>query len=57
MTTHAKLELNGPMQAGFEEVLTPDALEFVAELEHRFGSRRRELLEARARRRDRVPAG
>jgi malate synthase len=57
MTTHAKLELNGPMEAGFEEVLTPDALEFVAELEHRFGPRRRELLEARARRRERLRAG
>ena len=45
MTTHAKLELNGPMEVGFDEVLTPDALEFVAELEHRFGPRRRELLE------------
>ncbi len=57
MTTHAKLELNGPVEAGFEEVLTPDALEFVAELEHRFGPRRRELLEARARRRARLLAG
>src|SRR5690348_7234388 len=57
MTTHAKLELNGPMEAGFDEVLTPDALEFLAELEHRFGSRRRELLEARARRRERLRAG
>ena len=32
MTTHAKLELHGAMHAGFDEVLTPDALEFVAEL-------------------------
>jgi malate synthase len=57
MTTQAKLELHGPMDAGFEEVLTPDALEFVAELERRFGRRRRELLEARARRRERLRAG
>jgi malate synthase len=57
MTTHTKLELNGPMEIGFEEVLTPDALEFVAELEQRFGGRRRELLEARARRRQRLRAG
>ena len=48
MTTHARLELNGPMEARFDEILTPDALEFVAELERRFGPRRRELLEARA---------
>ena len=57
MTTHAKLELNGPIETGFDEVLTPDALEFVAELEHRFGPRRRELLEARSRRRERLRAG
>ena len=57
MTTHAKLELHGTMSAGFDEVLTPDALEFVAELEHRFGRRRRDLLEARARRRERLRAG
>jgi len=57
MTTHARLELNGPVAAGFDEILTPDALEFVAELDHRFGPRRRELLEARARRRARLRAG
>ena len=57
MTTHARLELNGPVAAGFDEILTPDALEFVAELEQRFGPRRRELLEARARRRARLRAG
>jgi malate synthase len=57
MTTHARLELNGTMEAGFDEILTPDALEFVAELQHRFGPRRRELLEARARRRGRLRAG
>jgi malate synthase len=57
MTTHARLELNGPIAAGFDEILTPDALEFVGELEHRFGPRRRELLEARARRRARLRAG
>src|SRR6516164_3443185 len=57
MTTHARLELNGPMEARFDEILTPDALEFVAELERRFGPRRRELLEARAARRARLRAG
>jgi len=57
MTTHARLELQGSMHAGFEEILTPDALEFVGELQHRFGSRRQELLEARARRRERLRAG
>ena len=57
MATHANLELNGAMHRGFDEVLTPDALEFVAELERRFGPRRRELLQARAERRKRLAAG
>ena len=50
MATHGNLELRGSLAAGFEEVLTPDALEFVAELHGRFDGRRRELLEARAKR-------
>jgi len=56
MTTH-NIELHGAMQPGFEEVVTADALEFVAELQHRFGPRREELLEARACRRARLAAG
>src|SRR5947209_13337375 len=57
MTTGTNLELQGTMGPGFEEVLTPDALEFVAALQQEFGSRRRELLEARAQRRARLAAG
>jgi malate synthase A len=38
-------------------VLTPDALAFVAELERRFGARRRELLAARTERQARLDAG
>jgi malate synthase len=40
-----------------DEVLTPEAIEFVAELERRFGSRRRELLEARVERQHRLDGG
>jgi malate synthase len=57
MTTHAGLELRGAVETGFDEVLTPDALEFVAELERRFGETRNKLLEARALRRERLRAG
>ncbi len=57
MTTQAKLELRGAMEPGFDEVLTPDALEFVAELEQRFGGRRAELLKRRSERRARFAAG
>jgi malate synthase len=57
VTRHPRIELDGPMETGFDEVITPDALEFVAELQSRFGSRREELLEARGRRRARLAAG
>ncbi|MFZ0090196.1 MAG: malate synthase A [Solirubrobacteraceae bacterium] len=57
MTTGRRLELRGPSDPAFDEILTPDALEFVAELETEFGGRRRELLEARERRRARLAAG
>ena len=35
----AGLEIRGPMQPGYETVLTPAALEFVADLTRRFGDR------------------
>jgi malate synthase len=57
MTTHSRLELNAPIERGFEEVLTPDALEFVAELQGRFGPVRDELLRRRAERRARLADG
>ncbi len=40
-----------------EEILVPEALEFVVDLERRFGARRRELLAARAQRQKRLDAG
>ena len=42
------------MRPRFDEILTADALDFVAELTRRFGPRRAELLQARA---DRYAAG
>src|SRR5207248_4966994 len=57
MTTHANVELHGAIGAGYEEVLTPDALEFVAELHREFGERRKDLLERRAQRRARLADG
>ncbi len=57
MTTHINLELRGALELGFSEVLTPDALEFVGELQREFGMRRLDLLEARAQRRARLAAG
>jgi malate synthase len=57
MAPRKRLELHGTEETGFEKVLTPDALEFVSELQDEFGDRRRELLAARARRRERLAAG
>jgi malate synthase len=51
------LELTGHSGPGFKEVLTPDGLEFVAELQREFGRRRSELLNARAERRERLKQG
>jgi malate synthase len=57
MAAHSHLQLLGSMEAGFEEILTPEALEFLAALEREFGGRRTRLLEARAERRQRLRAG
>jgi malate synthase len=51
------LELTGYNEPGFEEVLTADALEFVAALQREFGPRRNELLKAREERRERLRDG
>ena len=57
MRTQSSIELHGPMREGYEEVLTPEALDFVSHLEREFGPRRRELLEARVESRDRLRRG
>ncbi len=57
MTAAKRLELHGPTDPAFDEILTPDALEFVAELQSEFGGRRRELLQDRERRRKRLADG
>ena len=57
MATHAGLELRASDDRAFDEILTPDALEFVASLQREFGQRRAELLKARAERRARLAGG
>jgi malate synthase len=51
------VELTAPVSGRCEEILTPEALAFLAELHERFDGRRRELLELRAQRRRRIAAG
>jgi malate synthase len=51
-TTAPRLEITGPKVAGTEEILTPEALAFVAELHTWFGGRRHDLLVGRQERRE-----
>ncbi|MCW3065138.1 MAG: aceB [Solirubrobacterales bacterium] len=51
------IELAGAIRAGYEEILTPDALALVAELQVQFGPARRKLLAARAERRKKLAEG
>jgi malate synthase len=61
MTMNLKLpagvQINAPILPGFETILTPDALAFVARLHRAFNPRRKELLAARAERARRLDAG
>src|SRR5262245_25064790 len=50
MTASAGVEITGPLRDRYDEVLTPDALAFLAELHRAFDGRRRDLP---ARRRER----
>ena len=51
------VELKAAVSAEFAQILTPEALALVAKLHREFGSRRRELLAARAERAKRLDAG
>ncbi len=57
MATTDRLELKGPISGRAAEVLTHEALEFVAGLQREFGSRRLELLGLRDERQARLDAG
>ena len=45
------IDVHGPQVERSDEILTPEALDFVADLHRRFGPRRDELLAARTERR------
>src|SRR5260370_25024272 len=57
MATTAQVVLKGPNEGRSTEVLTPDALAFVARLQRQFGNRRLELLRQRDERQARLDAG
>ena len=52
-----RIEVTGPLGPRFEEILTPEALDFLAHLHDRFATRRSELLTARAVRREAIAGG
>ncbi|PLR99219.1 malate synthase A [Bacillus sp. T33-2] len=51
------IKIVGTMKNGYEEILTPEALQFIEELERNFGQRRRELLEMRKKRQHEINEG
>src|SRR5215218_1785131 len=53
----AGIEISAPVPAAFTEILTPDALEFVAALAREFGGRREALLQRRGERQAQLDAG
>src|SRR5437660_2641429 len=61
MTEHARypegIEVRGPITAEFAEILTPEAMGFVAILARTFSGRREELLQRRAQRQAEIDAG
>jgi len=56
-TTTSGVRIDAPRHPGQDQVLTPDAIHFLAELQRRFNARRLELLAAREERQKRLDAG
>ncbi len=55
--TSSGIEVHGPLLPGFDEVVTPAALDFVARLQREFNGTREALLKQRAERQERFDAG
>lgn len=55
--TASGLTVIGEMKPEYEEVLTPEALQFIEQLERRFGERRRELIQLRQERQELLDSG
>ncbi|MGB9646819.1 MAG: malate synthase A [Stellaceae bacterium] len=53
----AGVAIRGPIKPGYEQVLTPEAIDFAVELEREFGAERRRLLARRAEIQRRLDAG
>ncbi|MDX5421989.1 MAG: malate synthase A [Hymenobacteraceae bacterium] len=57
MLVTSTAEVKGTLKEKFEEILTPEALEFLEMLHNKFNARREELLEERVKRQERIDAG
>ncbi|MGV9804031.1 malate synthase A [Micromonospora chersina] len=57
MANPAGIEVTGPMHPRYDEILTPEALSFLADLHRAFDARRRDLLDRRKRREAALAAG
>jgi malate synthase len=57
ITLPAGVELRGALRPGFETILTPEAIAFVAALERKFGGERKRLLAMRTEVQDRLDQG
>ncbi len=51
------VEIHAPISPAFAEILSPDAIEFLVDLQRSFNARRKELLQARVTRQARLDAG
>ncbi|AIE58820.1 malate synthase A [Bacillus methanolicus] len=51
------IEIVGSIKPGYEEILTAEALNFIEELERKFGPRRKELLQLRQKRQEEINQG
>jgi malate synthase len=56
-TKIANVEFLAPISESYAEILTPEAVEFIVDLQRTFNARRKELLEARVERQKRLDAG
>ncbi|MBO0701345.1 MAG: malate synthase A [Candidatus Dormibacteraeota bacterium] len=57
MATTQGIDVRGPVEGRQHEILTPEALDFVADLHRTFEPRRQELLKLRQERQDRISEG
>jgi malate synthase len=53
----AKVSIAAPIPPEYAEILSPEAIQFVAQLHQKFDARRRELLERRRRRQAAIDDG